>query len=80
MESHFIPFGDGVSVGARFGARLAPNIPSAQEPFWTHPMVILGDEAQLEARFGRLEIVLILTQDGRMVSAKRTISSVVVLD
>ena len=26
-ESHFYPFGDGVSVGARFGARLAPIIP-----------------------------------------------------
>jgi len=22
------------------------------ETFWTHPMVLLGDEAQVEARFG----------------------------
>ena len=24
----------------------------AQKSFWTHPMVLLGDEAQVEARFG----------------------------
>jgi hypothetical protein len=24
----------------------------AQKLFWTHPMVFLGDEAQVEARFG----------------------------
>jgi hypothetical protein len=24
----------------------------AQESFWTHPMVLLGDEAQVGARFG----------------------------
>ena len=33
------------------GARFAPNVPLAQELFWTHPMVLLGDEAQVEARF-----------------------------
>ena len=80
FNSSFGPFGDGVSVGAKFVARLAPNIPLAQESFWTHPMVLLGDEAQLDARFGPLEIVLILTQDGWMVCAKCTISSVVILD
>jgi hypothetical protein len=30
-----------------------PNIPKAQKSFWTHPMVLLGDEAQVEARFGQ---------------------------
>ena len=34
------------------GARFAPNIPLAHKSFWTHPMVLLGDEAQVEARFG----------------------------
>ena len=24
----------------------------AEKSFWTHPMVLLGDEAQVEARFG----------------------------
>jgi hypothetical protein len=33
------------------GVQFAPNIPSAQKSFWTHPMVLLGDEAQVEARF-----------------------------
>ena len=86
VESHFSPFGDSVSVGARLvhglrqtyhgsktilvlqmvllgdeaqmkawsvwrqclcqrkiGARFAPNVPSAQKSFWTHPLVLLGD-------------------------------------
>jgi hypothetical protein len=28
-----------------------PNIPQAQESFWTHPMILLGDEVQVEAHF-----------------------------
>jgi hypothetical protein len=27
------------------------NVPLAQKSFWTHPMVLLGDEAQVEAGF-----------------------------
>jgi hypothetical protein len=34
------------------GASFAPNVPWAQKLFWTHGMVLLGDEAQLGARFG----------------------------
>jgi hypothetical protein len=30
---------------------LAPNVPSAQKSLWTHPMVLLCGEAQVEARF-----------------------------
>jgi hypothetical protein len=33
----------------KIGARFAPNISSAQKSFWTHPIVLLGDEAQVEA-------------------------------
>ena len=44
MEARFGPFGDSVSVGARF----APHVPLAQKSVWTHPMVLLGDEAQVE--------------------------------
>ena len=40
-------------VLVQVGARFAPNVLLAQESFWTHPMVLLGDEAQLKARFGR---------------------------
>ena len=43
-------------------------------------MVLLGDEAQLEARFGRLEIVLILTQDRCKVCAERTTGLEIDLD
>ena len=28
------------------------NVPSAQKSFWTHLTVPLGDEAQVESRFG----------------------------
>ena len=43
-------------------------------------MVPLGDEAQVEARFGLSDIVLILTQDKCTVFVKRTIGSEIVLD
>ena len=45
-----------------------------------HSMVPLGEEAQVEARFGLSDIVLILTQDRCTVYAERTIVSVIVLD
>jgi hypothetical protein len=43
-------------------------------------MVPLSDEAQVEAHFGLLVIVLILTQDRCMVCVKCTIGSEIVLD
>ena len=43
-------------------------------------MVLVGDEAQLEARFVRLEIVLIFTQDRCTVCAECTIGSEIILD
>jgi hypothetical protein len=43
-------------------------------------MVLLGDEAQVEANSVRLEIVLILTQDRCMLCGERTTSSEIVLD
>jgi hypothetical protein len=36
----------------KIGASLAPNIPYAQNSFWTNAMVHLVDEAQVEACFG----------------------------
>ena len=42
-------------------------------------MLLLGDEAQVDARFGRLEIVLILTQDKCTVCAERTIGLEIIL-
>ena len=43
-------------------------------------MVPLGDEAQVEARFGLSDIVLILTQDRCTVCVKCTIGSEIILD
>ena len=43
-------------------------------------MVPLGDEAQVEARFGLSDIELILTQDRCTVCVESTIGSVIVLD
>ena len=43
-------------------------------------MVLLGDEAQVEARFGLSDIVLILTQDRSTVCVKHTIGSEIILD
>jgi hypothetical protein len=36
-----------VLVRCKRGARFAPNVPEAEKLFWTHPMVLLGDEAQV---------------------------------
>ena len=43
-------------------------------------MVPLGDEAQVEARFGPLEIVFVLVQDRCTVCARHSIGSKIVLD
>jgi hypothetical protein len=34
------------------GARFAPNVPQARKSFGIHLMVLLDDEAQVEAHFG----------------------------
>ena len=43
-------------------------------------MVPLGDEAQVEARFGPLEKVLILTQDRCLVCFEHTIGWEIILE
>ena len=43
-------------------------------------MVPLGDEAQVEAHFGLLDIKLILTQDSCMVCVERIICLEIILD
>ena len=57
-----------------------PNVLGAQKSFWTHSMVPLGDEAQVEACFGLLDIVLILTQDRCTVCMECIIGSEIILD
>ena len=49
VESRFGPFGDGVSVGARQVHGLRQRYHWLRKSFWMLPMVLLGDEAQVEA-------------------------------
>jgi hypothetical protein len=49
VESRFGPFGDSVIFRCNIGARFASKVPLAQKSFWTHPVILLGDEAQVEA-------------------------------
>jgi hypothetical protein len=46
VESHFGPF------ECKIGARFVPNVSKAQISFWTDSTVLLGDDAQMEGRFG----------------------------
>ena len=41
-----------VLVSVQIGAQFAPNIPWLRKSFCTQPMVLLGDEAQVEAHSG----------------------------
>ena len=43
-----------VLVSVQDGCMVCARIPLAQKSFWTHSMVPLGDEAQVEARFAPL--------------------------
>ena len=51
VESRFDPFGDGVSVGERWVHGLRQTY-HGSEIILAHQIVLLGDEAQMEARFG----------------------------
>jgi hypothetical protein len=51
VESHFGPSGDIVCVSARQVHGLHQTSHWAQKSFWTHLMVLLGDEAQVEGLF-----------------------------
>jgi hypothetical protein len=62
------------------GAWFVPNVPYAKKSFWTHLMVLLGDKAQLEARFGPFRDGVILTQDRCTVCDESTKGSKVLLD
>ena len=52
MKSHFGLFRNSVSFSARYlnGLRL---LHQSKKPFWTHYLVLLGEEAQVEAWFGQ---------------------------
>ena len=50
------------------------------ESFGTHPMVILADVGQVEARFSPFGNSVILTQDRCTVCAEQTIGSEIIFD
>ena len=80
VESHFGPFGDGVSVGARQVHGLRQTYHRLRKSFWMHPMVLLGDGVMWNLVSVCLETVFVSVQDSCNVCAKRTISSEIVLD
>jgi class 3 adenylate cyclase len=51
VESHFSPFGDSVSVGARL-VHVCADAPKAQKTFWMQTMELLGDVGHVESCFG----------------------------
>ena len=57
-----------------------PIAPLAKKLFWTHTMVLLGEEAQVKLSSVCLEIVLILMKDRCTVCMERTIFSEINLD
>jgi hypothetical protein len=52
VGSCFGSIGNRVSIGAREVHSFAWSVPLAQKSFWTHPMVLVGDEAKVESHFG----------------------------
>ena len=51
MESRFNLFGDSVSLGARLVHGLRIMHHRLGKPLWKHPIILLGEEAQVEGRF-----------------------------
>ena len=54
VKSRFSPFGDSVSVSARLVHSLHRTYHWLRKSFWTHLMVLLGDDTQVEAHFGSI--------------------------
>ena len=51
VEYRFCPFEDSISAGARKVHGMPQTYHRLKNHFWTHLMVLLGDEAQVEAHF-----------------------------
>ena len=51
VESHFFPLEMQDIVSMQDMSNFALNVPSSSKSFWRHPMVLLGEEAQVEPRF-----------------------------
>jgi hypothetical protein len=79
VESPFFHL-ETVLVSDKIGARFAPNVPSAQKSFWTHPLALVGDRFKWKPVSVHLVIVLILTQDWCTVCAEHTRGLEIILD
>ena len=64
----------------KIGAQFALNAPKSRKAFLTLLLVLLGEEAKVEAGLVYLEIVLILMQDRCTVCTGHTIFSEINLD
>ena len=62
------------------GAQFAPNVPKAQKSFWMHSIVLLGDEAPVEAHFGPFGDSANLMQERCTECTECTIGSEIILD
>ena len=51
MSNHISVRLEMVLVSVQTGARFAPNVLQAQKSFWTQPMVLLGDQVEVEDHF-----------------------------
>jgi hypothetical protein len=56
------------------------DVPWAQKSFWTHSRVPLGDEVQVQARFGPFGDSANLDKDRCTVCAKHTTGLEIILD
>ena len=52
VESRFGPFGDSVSIGARYAHGLGQTYHRLRNHFGAQPMELLGDVGHVESRFG----------------------------
>ena len=52
MSNHVLIRLETVLVSLQDRCKVCAKHTMAQKSFWTHQMVLLGDEAQVEARFG----------------------------
>jgi hypothetical protein len=78
LEGHFSLHGDGVNL-SEIDAWFVLKVPWAWKLFWVHPIELLGNMAQMEARSVRLEIVLISTHDRCTVCAEYTTGTEILL-
>ena len=71
---------DIVLISAQDRCTVSLNVPRAWKSFWAHPMILLRDVGQVQARFGPFRDRANLYADRCTVCAERTIGSEIILD